>query len=450
MHPTLNTRPSALWSRILRDYTTLLVLLLLCAGLSAVTLDRQQPVGVAAGQQLARMLVSDLVGGDGVLIVVGSTPQDRELAKELQQRLKASQLNLISTVQGEPADARRAIEGALAAGQRIEAIACTETISTWSLFDSMPQKFPGIGNPRIVQPQSYLWPNFLKTSNLLNIANQIAVIAIVAIGMTMVIVGGGIDLSVGSLIGLAAVITALLIREAAGGYQASAVGIVLSSLGAMAVCAGVGVFTGLLVAYVRIQPFIVTLALMSIGRGAAYLLSEGESVYQIPASVKWLGAGADLGIPNAVVLMIGLYLLADLVMKRTVFGRHLYAVGGNPAAAHLCGIPVRRMVLWTYVITAALAGLAGVILTSQFQSGAPNFGLNYELQVIAAVVVGGTSLTGGVGRMFGTLQGALTIAVVHNGMNLLGLGGPSQAVVLGAVILLAAVLDRAKSYWVRA
>src|SRR5688572_18551079 len=109
MHPTLNTRPSALWSRILRDYTTLLVLLLLCAGLSAVTLDRQQPVGVAAGQQLARMLVSDLVGGDGVLIVVGSTPQDRELAKELQQRLKASQLNLISTVQGEPADARRAI-----------------------------------------------------------------------------------------------------------------------------------------------------------------------------------------------------------------------------------------------------------------------------------------------------------------------------------------------------
>ena len=443
-------RLSSLWSRVLRDYTTLLVLLLLCAALSVMTLDRQHPVGAAAGRQLARMLASELEQGEGVLIVVSNIRQDRELAAELGKQLAQSQLKVVDTVQGQPADARRAIEAALAAGQEIDAIACTDATSTWSLLDRLDEKFPGIGSPRIVRPQSYLWPNFLKASNLLNIANQIAVIAIVAIGMTMVIVGGGIDLSVGSLIALSSVLTALLIREAAGGYQASALGIVLASLGAIAACAAVGALTGTLVAHVRIQPFIVTLALMSIGRGAAYLLSEGESVYQIPASVKWLGAGADLGIPNAVVLMIGLYVLADLVMKRTVFGRHLYAVGGNPAAAHLCGIPVRRMLLWTYVITAALAGLAGVILTSQFQSGSPKFGENYELQVIAAVVVGGTSLTGGVGKMFGTLQGALTIAVVHNGMNLLGLGGHPQAVILGVVILLAALLDRLKSFWVRA
>jgi ribose transport system permease protein len=442
-------RFSSLWSRILRDYTTLFVLLLLCAGLSVVTLARQQPAGATAGRQLARMLASELADGDSVLIVVGDISQDQELATALQKGLKESQIKVVATVQGSPADARHAIETAIAAGRKIDAIACTESTSIWSLLDRLDEKFPGIGNPRVVRPQSYLWPNFLKTSNLLNIANQIAVIAIVAIGMTMVIIGGGIDLSVGSLTALSAVVMALTIRDLAGGYQATAIGMGLSSLAAIAMCAAIGALTGSLVAQLRIQPFIVTLALMSIGRGLAFILSEGQSVYEIPPSVKWLGAGADLGVPNAVVLMIVLYVLADLVMKRTVFGRHLYAVGGNRAAAHLCGIPVQRMVLWTYVISGGLAGLAGVILTSQFQSGAPTFALNYELQVIAAVVVGGTSLSGGVGRMFGTLQGALTIAVVQNGMNLLGLGGPSQAVVLGLVILLAAALDRAKSFWVR-
>jgi ribose transport system permease protein len=435
-------------SRVLRDYTTLLVLLLICAALSIVTLDRQEPAGAAAGEQLAGVLKGQLPPGAGVLVVVSDTPPDRELAAELTRELEGSSLNLVASVRGEPADARRAIERTIADGQKIDAIACTEATGRWTLFDRLGEKFPPLARARVVQPQSYLWPNFLKTSNLLNVANQIAVIAIVAIGMTMVIVGGGIDLSVGSLTALSAVVTALLVRDLAGGYQATGWGIALASLAAIALCAAIGAFTGGFVAYLRVQPFIVTLALMSICRGAAWIVSKEQTIYEITPAIRWLGAGSHFGVPHAVVLMIVLYVLADLVMKRTVFGRHLYAVGGNATAAFLCGIPVRRMLLLTYVISGAFAGLAGVILTSQFQSAAPNFALTYELQVIAAVVVGGTSLSGGVGRMFGTLQGALTIGVVQNGMNLLGLGGPSQAVVLGVVILLAALLDRAKSFWV--
>jgi ribose transport system permease protein len=435
-----------LWSRIVRNYTTLLVLLLISAALSVATLDWQQPTGAAAARQLAGLLDAQLPGGAVVMIVVQDLPDDRELADELQRRLEAAGLRVVATVRGEPSDARRALEAAASRGQQIDAVAATGVTAGWAVYGSVAEKFPALGRPRIEQPQKYLWPNFLKTRNLLNIANQIAVIAIVAIGMTMVIIGGGIDLSVGSLVALAAVLTALFIREWAGSYEATALGMVLASAGTIAVCAAIGALTGSLVAFTRIQPFIVTLALLSVGRGTAQLLSA-ESVYQIPPSVSWLGRGADLGLPNAVVLMIGLYVLADVVMKRTVFGRHLYAVGGNPTAAFLCGIPVRRVILLTYVISAALAGLAGVMLTSQFQSASYEMAPNLELHVIAAVVVGGTSLVGGQGRMFGTLQGALTIAVVQNGMNLLGLGTASQAIVLGVVILLAAVLDRAKTWW---
>jgi ribose transport system permease protein len=283
---------------------------------------------------------------------------------------------------------------------------------------------------------------------LLNIVNQIVVIAIVAIGMTPVIIGGGIDLSVGSLIALSAVLTARLIRDYAGGVEASSLGLVVCSLAAIGFCAAVGAVTGGLVAYVRIQPFIVTLAGMSIAHGLAQKFSGGDTINEVPRKITWLGGGADLaGIPNAVVLMGLLYVAAHIVLSRTTFGRHLYAVGGNEQAAWLCGISVPRVRLATYVISGALAGLGGVILTSTFASGAHTYGLGYELQVIAAVVVGGTSLAGGEGKMLGTLLGALLIAVVQNGMNLLGVSSEWQKVVLGLVILLAAMLDRAKAVW---
>lgn len=437
-----------MWSTLLRDYATLLALLIVCVALSAITLDEQNPSGASAGKQVAGMLQSQLTRGAGVLIVLRDTQEDRALAQALQFGVESAGLKVVATVHGNPADARRALQAAVSAGQPIDAIACIDETRRWAVFDRLAEKHPALAKTRFVQPQSYWWPNFLKSSNLINIVNQIVVTAIVAIGLTLVIIGGGIDLSVGSLIALSAVLTTRLIRDYAGGLEASSVGLVLCSLAAIGICAAVGAVTGGLVAYVRIQPFIVTLAGMSIARGLAHIVSDGETINQVPRKITWLGGGADLvGIPNAVVLLGLLYLAAHIALSRTTFGRHLYAVGGNEKAAWLCGISVQRIRLATYVLSAALAGLGGVIMTSTFASGAHTYGLGYELQVIAAVVVGGTSLSGGEGRMLGTLLGALLIAVVQNGMNLLGVSSQWQAVVLGVVILLAAILDRAKAAW---
>jgi ribose transport system permease protein len=192
-----------------------------------------------------------------------------------------------------------------------------------------------------------------------------------------------------------------------------------------------------------IPPFIVTLAMMLVGSGLAYILAKGQSVYQIPDSFVWLGRGADLfNLPNAVVLMLVLYALAHLLMSRMKLGRYIYAVGGNREAARLSGVPVRRVLMFAYVAGALLAGVGGVIIASQLKSGSPTYGNMYELYVIAAVVVGGTSLSGGEGKMFGTLIGAFTIAVIQNGMNLTNVESYTQKVVLGLVILGAVLLDK--------
>ncbi len=436
------------WSTLLRDYATLLALLVVCVALSVITLAEQHPTGAAAGRQVAGMLAGQLPRGAGVLIVLRDTRDDLALGEAIQASLPAAGLNIVATVHGQPADARRALQDAVSKGQPIDAIACIDETRRWAVFDRLGEKYPPLAKTRFVQPQSYWWPNFLKSSNLLNIVNQIVVTAIVAIGLTLVIIGGGIDLSVGSLIALGAVLSSRLIRDWAGGTDASSLGLVLCSLAAIGICAAIGAVTGGLVAYVRIQPFIVTLAGMSIARGLAHIVSDGETINQVPRKITWLGGGADIAnIPNAVVLMALLYVAAHVALSRTTFGRHLYAVGGNEKAAWLCGIRVQRIRLATYMISAALAGLGGVIMVSTFASGAHTYGLGYELQVIAAVVVGGTSLSGGEGRMLGTLLGALLIAVVQNGMNLLGVSSQWQAVVLGGVILLAAVLDRAKAVW---
>jgi ribose transport system permease protein len=193
-----------------------------------------------------------------------------------------------------------------------------------------------------------------------------------------------------------------------------------------------------------IPPFIVTLATMSVASGLASMITRSETINEIPASILILTRGSFFGIPNPVILMLVLYGIGHVVLSRTTFGRYLYAVGGNRKAAWLCGVPVRRVELAAYIISGSLAGLAGVLMVSQYQSGAPTYGVTYELQVIAAVVVGGTSLAGGQGRMFGTLLGALLIAVVQNGMNLMEISSDPQKVVLGLVILAAAMLDRLK------
>jgi ribose transport system permease protein len=380
-----------------------------------------------------------------VFIAVRDQADDAAFGDRLASELRGRGVEVAARVEGEPKEARAALERLVATGGKLDAIACTQATAGWLVFASVATDFPTLGAPRVVQPESYRWPDFLKRENLLNIANQIAVIAIVAIGMTMVIVSGGIDLSVGSLIALSAVLAGVFIRDFAGGVQAGAVGTTLACLAAIAICGAVGAFSGAMITAFGLPPFIVTLATMLVASGAAYLIAQGQSVYQIPDSFVWLGRGADfLNLPNAVLLMLALYAAAHVLMTRLRVGRHLYAVGGNRQAAWISGVPVKRVLLVAYIASGLLAGLGGVIMASQLKSGAPTYGAMYELYVIAAVVVGGASLSGGSGRMFGTLIGALTIAVIQNGMNLTNVESYTQKVVLGLVILGAVLLDTLK------
>jgi ribose transport system permease protein len=428
-----------------RDYTTVIVLLILCAALSLLTLAEHYPSGAAGGQQLAAQISRAVPTGATVLIVVRDTAEDAAFADELTTRLTSAGYKIIETVRGQPADARRAITAAQTAARKIDIIAVNNVTARWGVFNSLASLGDAVREAKIIEPTSYRRPTFLKLDNLLNIANQIVIIAILAIGLTLVIIAGGIDLSVGSLVALAAVVSARLIRDYAGGESATWLGVTLASATTIAVCGLMGAFNGAFTTLLRIPPFIVTLATMSIASGLAFMVTKGETINAVPLSIRWLMRGTPLvGIPNGVVLMFLLYTLGHIVLSRTVFGRYIYAIGGNRKAAWLCGVPVRRVELATYIISGALAGLAGVLMVSQYRSGAPTYGITYELQTIAAVVVGGTSLSGGQGRMFGTLLGALLIAVVQNGMNLLGISSDPQKVVLGLVILAAAVLDRLK------
>ena len=428
-------------SRFFAAYGMVFVLALLCAFFSFATYTEQYPSGEVAARQLASTILSQFGKTARILIAVPNQPEAATFADTLQATLAGAGATVVASVKGEPKDARAALQTAASAG-KLDAIACTQASAGWLVFAELATDFPTLGNTRVLQPETYFWPNFLKRENLLNIANQIAVIAIVAIGMTMVIVAGGIDLSVGSLIALAAVLATLFIRDFAGAQQATLTGMVLSCAAAILLAGLGGAVSGAMVTVFHLPPFIVTLAMMLVASGLAYLLTHVQSVYQVPDSFVWLGRDATwFGIPNAVLLMALLYVTAHLVMSRTVLGRYLYAVGGNRLAARYSGVPVRRVLFLSYVVSGLLAGLGGVVLASQLKSGSPTFGQMYELYVIAAVVVGGASLNGGTGRMFGTLIGALIIAVIQNGMNLMNVESYTQKVVLGLVILGAVLLD---------
>lgn len=441
----MNERPTnTILSRFFSDYGMVFVLLLLCAYYSWVTYDEQHPVGVGGGRQLADEVAAQFGPGSRVLIVTRDSQEDVLFADTLRARLVAAGFVVVETVKGQPADARQSLERIARGGERLDVIACNPITATWTVLEDLGSKFPALAQTKVVKPRSYYWPNFLKADNLLNVANQIAVIAIIAIGMTMVIITAGIDLSVGSLIALSAVVATLFIRDLAGADQASALGMFLSSLAAIAICGAVGLFSGLMVTFFAIPSFIVTLGMMLVASGLAYIFAKGQSIYQVPDSFVWLGRGADLGLPNAVLLMIILYALAHVVMTRMTLGRYLYAIGGNPEAARLSGVPIKRVLLFVYALSGALAGLGGIITASQLKSGSPTYGQMYELYVIASVVVGGTSLAGGEGKVLGTLIGAFIIAVIQNGMNLTGVESYTQKVVLGLVILAAVLLDMLK------
>jgi ribose transport system permease protein len=425
-------------------YGTSVALLLLCVVLSVATLRPQQTTGQAAARQVARAVLAAVPDGGTALLVTSDSDEDLRFSASLQASLEAAGMS-VTTVNGAPKDARQQLERLVRQGQSLDAIACSAVSANWLVLTNLAAGFPQFAAVPLFQPQPYIWPTFLKTDNLLNVANQIAVIAIIAVGMTFVIIAGGIDLSVGSLIALASVIAGILIRDVGGGTEAGIVALTLASLAGIFVCGAVGAFSGSMVIGMGIPPFIVTLAMMMVASGAAFLLADGNSIPELPVSYTWLGRQADLlGVPNAVVLMGVTYLLAHLLLSQTVLGRHIYAVGDNRQAAWLSGIPVKRVLLFTYVASGLLAGVGGIVVASNYQSGDPRYGIMYELYVIAAVVVGGTSLSGGRGTVVGTLVGALIIGVINNGMNLLQVNPYAQRVILGLVILGAVMLDRLK------
>ncbi len=286
---------------------------------------------------------------------------------------------------------------------------------------------------------------FASLDNLINVARQISFEGLIAFGMTLVIVTGGIDLSVGSLVALTGIVAALVMR-AAGGLAPEAAMTLGLSAGVLA-GATVGTTSGIVVARLAIPPFIVTLAMMLVARGFAFILCDGRPVYELPESLMWLGRGfaweGALGrvLPVPVLILAAAYVVFGVLLSRTVFGRGVVAIGSNEEAARLAAIPVRRTKVIVYVILGALCGLSGVMNTAKLMAGDPRVGEMWELNVIAAVVVGGTSLFGGRGSMTGTLIGALLIGVINNSLNLLHVEHFWQKVVLGAVILAAALVD---------
>ncbi len=430
--------------RHLADYEMVAILLILGAYYSWATWEEQFPTGEAAAKSLAAEITAAHAEGERVMIFARAHAEDQAFSQALSLTLEAAGLQIVANINGGPADVRRALQNAQNNSAAIHAIIGNHVTLNWAVFNNRAAAYSVTAAAKLHQPRSYYWPNFLKKNNLLNIANQIAIIAIIAIGMTMVIITAGIDLSVGSLIALSAVICTWLIREA-GAAEASVAAMTLCSLAAILSCGLLGAFSGLMITQFAIPPFIVTLGMMLVGSGLAYIIADGQSIYQLPDSFSWLGRGADfLGIPNAVLLMLTLYAIVHIIMTRMRIGRYIYATGGNIVAARLSGVPVKKVFLFVYACCGCLAGLGGIIMASKLQSGSPTYGLMYELHVIAAVVVGGASLAGGEGRILGTLVGALIIAVIQNGMNLTGVESYTQKVVFGLVILGAVLLDRIK------
>ena len=424
----------------IRDYGMVFILLLLAGLFSALTLKQQQPNGEDAGRQVADFVIARNGRAARILIVTRDTAEDVAFSNAVETSLQAAGATILAKVNGAAPDAKLAIESILQKGEVIDAIAANDVTSKWTVYD----RFPTVGSAKCVVPTAYIWPDFLKMSNLLGVANQTAIYAIIAIGMTMVIITGGIDLSVGSLVALASVCTAILIRDSGGGANASVVAVVTAGLAGIGICALAGVFNGFMITAFQIPPFIVSLGMMMMASGLSFRLSAGRSIPELPVSFFWLGRGQTMGIPHPILLMIVLYVVSHIVMSRTVFGRYVYAIGGNSEAARLSGVPVKRILMTVYTICGALAGLGGIVLTSQLSAGDPKFGLMYELEVIAAVVVGGTSLMGGRGKIFGTLIGAFIIAVIKNGMNLTNVDPFNQKIVLGAVLMVAVLLDTLK------
>jgi ribose transport system permease protein len=284
---------------------------------------------------------------------------------------------------------------------------------------------------------AFLSPDFLTVGNVLDVTRQVSINAVISFGMTLTILLGGIDLSVGSILAVASVLTAILMKAGWDAPLATLVGIIAGAL--------MGAVNGVVIAKGKVAPFIATLGLMTLLRGVALVLSKGSPISGFSSYFFALQGGGYVAhlVPIPVMWMLAMFVLFWFVLTRTVFGRHVYATGGNEEAAKLSGVKTDGVQIVVYTISGAMAALAGVILTSRLDSAQPTAGAGYELDAITAVVLGGTSLSGGRGWIFGTLVGALLIGVLNNGLNLLGVSSFYQQVIKGSVILVAVLLDRA-------
>ncbi len=280
-------------------------------------------------------------------------------------------------------------------------------------------------------------PGFFTLGNLINLVRQISINGILAAGVTYVLLTGGVDLSLGSLVALTGVIAAGFAHP--GGYGAAMA--VAAGIAAGAVC---GAINGLLVTRGRMAPFVVTLGMMTAARGLALLASGGRPVSNLSAAFTRIGSGDFAGIPLPSWILLAVALASHVFLRHMRMGRHVYAVGGNEAAARASGVHVNRVKMACYTVCGAMAGLAGVVLASRITTGQPNAGIGYELDAIAAVVIGGTSLNGGAGGIGGTILGALLIGVINNGLDLLNVSSYYQQVIKGVIIVGAVWLDRSK------
>lgn len=288
----------------------------------------------------------------------------------------------------------------------------------------------------------YFVPNLLTPGNLVDLAQQISVNAILAFGMTLVILVQGIDLSVGALLALVGTTTVYVLSLPAFAANPAA-GAAAGMAAGMGVAAAFGAFNGGAAAITKMPPFIITLATMQVARGCAYRFNEGRPI-AIPDEqgfLLWLGNGRVAGLPVPVLIMLALFGLVAVLLHLTLFGRQLYAMGGNPEVARLAGIPTARNTTLVFMLCSMLAGVAGIIHTSQLYSAEPASGAGFELNAIAAVVVGGASLSGGIGTLPGTLMGAIIIGILDKGLNQAGVHFSLQYVVKGAVILGAVFVD---------
>ncbi|CAO3410155.1 Ribose ABC transporter, permease protein RbsC (TC 3.A.1.2.1) [Azospirillum largimobile] len=315
-----------------------------------------------------------------------------------------------------------------------------ETTKTM-LIRFLSRNKPLVGLIVLMAVVAILSPSFLTVDNLLNILRQTSINAVIAVGMTYVILSGGIDLSVGSVLAFCGAVCAWLVAGDMSIWLAIPISLLLG--------AGLGAVNGVVIGTGGVQPFVATLVAMTMLRGATLVFTDGRPITTgtgAAADAFWsVGGGYLLGIPVPVVIAGVVFAVCGLVLTRTRFGRYTYAVGGNEVVARLSGIRVNLEKTTIYALSGLLAALAGVILTARLESAQPTAGAGYELDAIAAVVVGGTSLSGGKGTLFGTLVGALIIGVLNNALNLMDVSSYYQMIAKGAVILLAVLADSRKS-----